>query len=416
MARLSARSLRPAPLAHGHRATEEEIVGQSRPTIGHGVQTTMLRHHRNARVRVWMWTLLWFWCAWGIAAAAQAQEGSPEEGAPEIEASEKDEPGAEAPEQDASNHDASDQDANPDPVRIRLVLRDGSMIESRLFRETPDHVLVTLGGQETSVPTASILQRFHLSDTTKQGVYFEADRNAKTRALPDLVLLTEEAIVLVGQKNGLGTGFIIHPDGYVITNQHVVNDSNQLALTLFRKTEKGVVQEVHKNVRILAMSAAYDIALLKIETETPRKFSFLRIGDSRRLFHGEKVFTFGHPHGLKHSAAEGIIAQAVPRAVEPRPNVGEGIYLQTTAPINPGNSGGPLLNMRGEVVGITNMKVAYSDGLGFAIPSVNLKLFLDYRESFAFSPINPNNGFRYFAPPTATHEGPPAQAPNAGVK
>jgi serine protease Do len=80
------------------------------------------------------------------------------------------------------------------------------------------------------------------------------------------------------------------------------------------------------------------------------------------------------------------------------------LYLQTTAQINPGNSGGPLFNLRGEVVGVTNMILLMSEGLGFAIPVRRVKEFLDHREAFAFDADNPNSGYRYL-PPALAPEG-----------
>ena len=81
--------------------------------------------------------------------------------------------------------------------------------------------------------------------------------------------------------------------------------------------------------------------------------------------------------------------------------IGGRLYLQTTTQINPGNSGGPLFNMRGEVIGVNNMKIAAigAEGLGFAISLNVLKSFLDNRDAYAFDPRNPNTGFRYLKPP-----------------
>jgi serine protease Do len=80
------------------------------------------------------------------------------------------------------------------------------------------------------------------------------------------------------------------------------------------------------------------------------------------------------------------------------------LYLQTTTQINPGNSGGPLFNMRGEVVGITNMKITFGEGLGFAIPISAVKYFLDHRDAFAYSNDNPSNPYRYLEPPSRTKQ------------
>ena len=76
------------------------------------------------------------------------------------------------------------------------------------------------------------------------------------------------------------------------------------------------------------------------------------------------------------------------------------LYLQTTAQINPGNSGGPLFNMRGEAIGVTNMKVAFGEGIGFAIPIDAVKRFLNNRDAYAYDNDNPSNAYRYLAPPS----------------
>ena len=107
---------------------------------------------------------------------------------------------------------------------------------------------------------------------------------------------------------------------------------------------------------------------------------------------GEKVFAIGSPQGLERTVTEGILSTKT-REVE------GALYLQTSTPINPGNSGGPLFNLRGEVVGVTNMKRLNSEGLGFAIPVSRVKYFLDHRDAYAYDNDNPNNAFRYLPPP-----------------
>ena len=80
------------------------------------------------------------------------------------------------------------------------------------------------------------------------------------------------------------------------------------------------------------------------------------------------------------------------------------MYLQTTAQINPGNSGGPLFNMSGEVVGVTNMKITFGEGLGFAIPVNAVRFFLDHRDAYAYANDNPSNPYRYLEPPSRTRQ------------
>jgi serine protease Do len=106
------------------------------------------------------------------------------------------------------------------------------------------------------------------------------------------------------------------------------------------------------------------------------------------------VFAIGSPLGLDRTVSEGIISVAN-RVINGR------LYLQTTTQINPGNSGGPLFNLKGEVVGVNNMKISAvgAEGLGFSISSNTLKSFIDNRDAYAFDPRNPNAGFRYLSPP-----------------
>ena len=97
--------------------------------------------------------------------------------------------------------------------------------------------------------------------------------------------------------------------------------------------------------------------------------------------------------GLERTVTEGIVS------TKTRPMQGE-LYLQTTTQINPGNSGGPLFNLRGEVVGVTNMKITFGEGLGFAIPVDGVKQFLKHRDAYAYDTDNPSSPYRYLEPPS----------------
>jgi serine protease Do len=126
------------------------------------------------------------------------------------------------------------------------------------------------------------------------------------------------------------------------------------------------------------------------------KFKYVLLGSADNLSVGESVFAIGSPLGLERTVTEGILS------TKTREFEGE-LYLQTTAQINPGNSGGPLFNMAGEVVGITNMKITFGEGLGFAIPIEGVKFFLDHRDAYAYSNDNPSNPYRYLEPPSRAH-------------
>jgi serine protease Do len=135
------------------------------------------------------------------------------------------------------------------------------------------------------------------------------------------------------------------------------------------------------------------LTLLKIEDKDAPKFKYVLMGSSDALSVGERVFAIGSPLGLERTVTEGILS------TKTRP-LGGALYLQTTAQINPGNSGGPLFNMAGEVVGVTNMKITFGEGLGFAIPAEAVKFFLDHRDAFSYSTDNPSNPYHYLAPPS----------------
>jgi serine protease Do len=164
---------------------------------------------------------------------------------------------------------------------------------------------------------------------------------------------------------------------------------------VYRHQDGQLERKTYKDVKIIAINKFEDIALLKIDDRDAPKFSRVLLGDSDSLAVGESVFAIGSPLGLERTVTEGIVS------TKTRELQGE-LYLQTTAQINPGNSGGPLFNMHGEVIGITNMKITFGEGLGFAIPVSAVKYFLDHRDAFAYSNDNPSNPYRYLEPPSRT--------------
>ncbi len=148
-------------------------------------------------------------------------------------------------------------------------------------------------------------------------------------------------------------------------------------------------------MKIIAINKFHDLALLKIEDKGAPKFKFITLGNSDALNVGDSVFAVGSPLGLERTVTQGILSTKT-RELEGN------LYLQTSTQINPGNSGGPLFNLAGEVVGVTNMKITFGEGLGFAIPVELVKNFLDHRDAFAYSADNPNNPYRYLDPPNRT--------------
>lgn len=152
----------------------------------------------------------------------------------------------------------------------------------------------------------------------------------------------------------LGSGFIISNDGYILTNNHVVEDADEIKITL---SDKKVY-----DARLVGRDEKTDLAVLKIDAD--HDLPFVKLGDSSKLKVGDWLIAIGNPFGLARTVTAGIVS-ARGRVI------GSGPYddfIQTDASINPGNSGGPLFNVDGEVVGINTAIVASGQGIGFAIP------------------------------------------------
>jgi len=200
-----------------------------------------------------------------------------------------------------------------------------------------------------------------------------------------------EAVVKVSSPGGMGSGFFVNEQGYLITNYHVIERETKIEVTVFIKSKDGFEKKIFKKVKIEAINPFVDLALLRIEDLEGTKPVFAALGDIDDIVVGEQVFAIGNPLGLERTVTNGVISTAS-RAFEGL------VYLQTNADINPGNSGGPLFNLRGEVIGVTNMGYIFFGGLGFAIPVDYVKHFIDNRAAFAFDKDNPNTGYRYLQP------------------
>lgn len=163
------------------------------------------------------------------------------------------------------------------------------------------------------------------------------------------------------KETGMGSGFIISKDGYILTNEHVVSGADKIAVTM---------QDNEKEYPAKLIGSDYDLDLAVLKIEAKSDLPTLKLGDSEKIEVGNWVIAIGNPFGFDHTVTVGVIS------AKGRPVPVEGRYyknlLQTDAAINPGNSGGPLLNLKGEVVGI-NTAVAQAQGIGFAIPTSTVK-------------------------------------------
>jgi serine protease Do len=181
--------------------------------------------------------------------------------------------------------------------------------------------------------------------------------------------------VVVGRQRSSGSGFVIDPEGYIMTNAHVVSGAQRVQIVLPPDNADGTLATALSgrtqliNARIVGITSELDLALLKADG---LKLPALPLATYSQVHQGETVFAFGSPIGLRNTITHGLVS-AVARQVDPDSPL---IYVQTDAPINPGNSGGPLVNIRGEVVGVNTFIVSQSggnDGLGFAIPSATAR-------------------------------------------
>jgi len=182
--------------------------------------------------------------------------------------------------------------------------------------------------------------------------------------------------VVVGRQDVIGSGFVIDPSGYIMTKAHVVKFAQRVQVVVpAPEAELPIAAALSPNThtlpaRVVGVAAEADIALLKVEG---LNLPSLPLANYRDLRQGQTVFAFGSPQGLRNSVTHGIVS-AIARQTDPDSFM---LYIQTDAPVNPGNSGGPLVNLKGEVVGLNTFILSQSggnEGLGFAIPSIMMDL------------------------------------------
>lgn len=303
-------------------------------------------------------------------------------------------------------------------------LKDKSAITGKVLAEKRDAVIVDVGytalviprsavtkisigevaatspkpadGRRTSAVKDAVPETRHIQESSA-GFYHIGTKSGPERNVRDLVNQLGEAVVQVRTPGGLGSGFFLNEDGFLITNFHVIEGETQISVEVYHQVDGQLERRTYKQVRIVAMNKFADLALLKIDDKDAPKFKFVMVGSADALSVGERVFAVGSPLGLERTVTEGILSTKTRL-------LGGDLYLQTTAQINPGNSGGPLFNLNGEVVGVTNMKITSGEGLGFAIPSEAVRFFLDHRDAFAYANDNPSNPYRYLEPPGRTKQ------------
>ncbi|MFN0061624.1 MAG: S1C family serine protease [Myxococcaceae bacterium] len=189
------------------------------------------------------------------------------------------------------------------------------------------------------------------------------------QSLAPLVKAVQASVVHIEaartDRKALGSGFVLTPDGWALTNAHVVGPADSVRVRL--------LDGRRLNARVVGKDGTTDLALLALELPDPRPLPHTILGDSDALEVGDWVVAIGNPFGLSHSVSHGIVS-AKARAL--------GLsslddFLQTDVSLNPGNSGGPLFNLRGEVVGVSTAQLKGGQGVGFAVPINLVKALLE---------------------------------------
>jgi serine protease Do len=298
-----------------------------------------------------------------------------------------------------------------------IELRDGIRIAAEIVKRTDEMIFVDLGFTILGVPRDHVvgIEEVASEDAaggagptkgseseTRESLYYTADLTSGS--IKDKAAWVSEGVVQIVCPQKLGSGFVVNAEeGYVITNFHVIEGDRDISVVIYEGQGDEIRRVKLDEVRIVAFNPHQDLALLKIENRTPTDsvepvtLNKVFLGDSRSVRPGDVTFAIGSPLGLERTVSEGIVSNH-------RRAIGGFIYVQTTAAINPGNSGGPLFNDRGEVIGVTSLKVAFGEGLGFAIPVEAVKAFIRNREAFAFDKDNVYTGVRYYQPPRKSNE------------
>ena len=248
------------------------------------------------------------------------------------------------------------------------------------------HLLGTAAGADPANTTVNRgrLGSFDLTEASAAPAFdSEEQQNMAVyrKALPSVVNITSTAVQFdffygpVPQQ-GQGSGFVLDKQGLILTNNHVIDNAQRIEVTLSDK---------HKyKASLIAVDKNHDLALIKIQAPNLQPAT---LSDSSGLTVGQKVYAIGNPFGLNGTMTRGIISSI--RSIRGPQNNPIEDAIQTDAAVNPGNSGGPLLNSRGEVIGITTLIASngadQSSGIGFAIPINTAKAVLDDFQKYGHS-------------------------------
>ena len=292
---------------------------------------------------------------------------------------------------------AESVDTQGDLTVDTVTLTNGRAIMAPILKETPQTIWLDLGSEVLAIPRSEVQSVLRaapqdLTTDSDDSDLFVSGRNLAERSAKEHAKLIGAAVIKVSTPSGLGSGFIIDPDGHAITNAHVIQGETKIKATVFEQGERDFKRITVDDVEIIAVNNHLDLALIKLKHPDGKPFKTVYVQGQEKLEVGEEVFAIGNPLGLERTLSTGVVSTT-------QRSFGGMSFVQTTAEINPGNSGGPLFNSRGEVVGVINMGATSADGIGFGIPVRYLRDFLRNREAFAYDKENPNSGYSYTSPP-----------------
>jgi len=297
---------------------------------------------------------------------------------------------------------AEPEELEPPQTDLRIFeLEGGAAVTGRLLKESAEMYWVDVGHDVLRLPSSRVLlvrlpriEKPGDESAADPGRLFHVRQESQTLPVDAWVRRLGGGVVEIRSRAGQGSGFLLNANGHVLTNHHVIAGDRELTVTVFSGSGANMERIQYRNIRILAMDPANDLALLAIDDELKAPLTWLPLGRAGDMNTGETVFAIGSPLGLDRTVSRGIVSLT-------ERLINGALFLQTTAQINPGNSGGPLLNLRGEVVGVNTLKFVRTgiEGVGFAVPSETVKLFLARRSAYAFDPRNPNAGYHYLNPP-----------------
>jgi len=231
-----------------------------------------------------------------------------------------------------------------------------------------DHLLMKATDTVPDIPLRSTTIR-HLAEKTKKAVvsiYVKTNTPYRVKLFPFIIPGSGILVKLPGI--GLGSGFIIHSSGYVLTNNHVIENAEQISALMYDGKDYPVT--------VVARDWKYDLALLKIEGKG-QLFPVLPMGDSDTVEPGDYVIAVGNPLGLGNTVTAGIVSQTNRNLSGVSEEEAASLrFIQTDAAINPGSSGGPLITLSGAWIGVNTLGAEQATGIGFAVPSSYVREFL----------------------------------------